>query len=203
MNNHSLGTSEKNRLTANNSDSTGGRASCKTTCGVRRLVRPPLTPIPVAGPFDHVGVDIAQLITTRRGIKYAIVFMDYLTKWPEVFTTPNQASPSDAKIFVEHSIPHQLLSYRGPSFLSKFFPDVSALLGTKKISAYHPQTNGLVELFHRSLIDMLARTVGRQGWDEVLLYVLFAYRSTKNVQQESHHSTYSIEEIMICQQKWC
>ena len=46
------------------------------TRGVGRPVRPPLTPIPVAGPFDRVGVDVLQLPSGKR---YAVVFMDYLT----------------------------------------------------------------------------------------------------------------------------
>ena len=57
-----------------------------------RPVRPPLTPIPVGGPFERVGVDIIQFPTSRNGNKYAAVFMDYLTKWPEVFAIPDQTA---------------------------------------------------------------------------------------------------------------
>ena len=39
----------------------------------------PLVPIPVAGPFDRVEVDILQLPKSRLGNQYAIVFVDYLT----------------------------------------------------------------------------------------------------------------------------
>ena len=47
-------------------------------------------------------------------------------------------------------------------------------------TAYHPQSNGLVEMFNRTLIDMLTKTAELNGnnWDEKLPYVLFAYRST-------------------------
>ena len=50
-----------------------------------RKYKPPLTPIPVAGPFDRIGVDVLQLPRTKGGNKYAVVFVDYLTKWPEVY----------------------------------------------------------------------------------------------------------------------
>ena len=53
---------------------------CATQC-VGKAVRHPLTPIPVGGPFDRVGVDIIQLPRSRQGNQYAVVFVDYLTKW--------------------------------------------------------------------------------------------------------------------------
>ena len=55
-------------------------------------------------------------------------------------------------------------------------------MGMKKVntSAYHPQTDGLVEWFNWTLLDMLSKTAksGGQDWDVRLPYVLFAYRST-------------------------
>ena len=56
--------------------------SCLTyaTWHVGRSVKPLLTPIPVRDPFDHVGVDVVQLPATKKSHKYAVVFMDYLTK---------------------------------------------------------------------------------------------------------------------------
>ena len=39
-----------------------------------RPIRVPLTPIPVAGPFDRVGVDIIQFSQSHDGNKYAVVF---------------------------------------------------------------------------------------------------------------------------------
>ena len=56
-------------------------------CATRRpgkAVHLPLNPIPVKGPFHRVGVDVIQFIKSYSGNKYAVVFTDYLTKWPEV-----------------------------------------------------------------------------------------------------------------------
>lgn len=152
---------------------------------VGRPVRPQLTPIPVGGPFDRIGVDVLQLPKTRSGNRYCVVFMDYLTKWPEVFATADQTAPTIARLLVEgivsrHGVPGQLLSDRGPSFLSRLVLEICEVLGVKKIntSAYHPQTDGLVERFNRTLTDMLAKTVSPEvEWDVQLPYVLFAYRA--------------------------
>ena len=54
------------------------------TRNVGQPVKPLLTPIPVGGPFDRIGVDILQLPKSSQGNCYAVVFMDYLMKWPEV-----------------------------------------------------------------------------------------------------------------------
>ena len=61
-------------------------------------------PIPVEGPFDHVGVDVLTLPKMKRGNKYAVVFVDYLSKWPEVFATSDQTAPTIAKLLVKEII---------------------------------------------------------------------------------------------------
>lgn len=154
---------------------------------VGRSVRPPLTPIPVAGSFDRVGVDVLHFTKSTRGNQYVVVFLDYLTKWPEAFATQDQSALTIAKLFVEevvsrHGVPAQLLSDRGKAFLSTLMQEVCQVLGVKKINttAYHPQTDGLVERFNRTLTSMLAKRVQRNGedWDQHLPYVLFAYRAS-------------------------
>ena len=47
-------------------------------------LHPLQTPTPITGPFDRVGVDVIPFSPSRTGNKYAVVFLDYLTKWPEV-----------------------------------------------------------------------------------------------------------------------
>ena len=156
-----------------------------------RAVRAPLTPIPVGGPFDRIGVDVIQFPRSEAGNQYAVVFVDYLTKWPEVFAVADQSAATIARLLVEqivsrHGVPSEVLSDRGKAFLSGLMGEVEKLLGFHKVntSAYHPQTDGLVERFNRTLTAMLAKTLerGGQDWDTHLPFVLFAYRAT---QQES------------------
>ena len=180
-------------------DIQGWCASCLTcaTRGYSKAHRVPLTPIPVAGPFDRVGVDVIQFPRSRSGKNYAIVFVDYLTKWLEVFATKDQTALTIAKLFVQqivsrHGVPTQLLSDRGPAFLSHLLTEVCSLLGVKKVNttAYHPQTDGLVERFNRTLTAMLSKKVDASGkdWDEHLPFVLFAYRAS--IQESTQESPF-------------
>ena len=115
-------------------DITAWCRQCKTcaTHHVGKAIKPPLTPIPVAGPFDHIGVDFIKFPKSKKGNQYAIVFVDYLTKWPEVFATKDQSSLTIAKLLVEnivarHGVPGELLSDRGKAFLSKLMYEVTTL----------------------------------------------------------------------------
>ena len=67
-------------------------------------------------------------------------------------------------------------------FLLKRIAEICSLLGIKKLNttAYHLQTDGIVERFNHTLLNMLSKTVksGSQDWDVRLPYVLFAYRAT-------------------------
>lgn len=142
-----------------------------------------------------MGVDIIQFPKSRSGKQYAVVFVDYLTRWPEVFAVKDQTALTIATLFVEHIVtrhvvPGQLLSDRGANFLSNLMMKICRVLGVKKINttAYHQQTDGLVERFNRTLTNMLAKKVGIDGqdWDKHLPYVLFAYRaSLQDSTQES------------------
>lgn len=70
------------------------------TRNVGQAAHAPLTPIPVGGPFNRIGVDFLQLPRSHCGNQYAIVFMDYLTKWPEVYTAADQSAATIATLLV-------------------------------------------------------------------------------------------------------
>ena len=179
------------------------RQHCRTclTCvsrkGPGQSVRPFLQPIPVGGPFHRVGVDVLQLPLTFSGNQYTVVFMDYFTKWPEVFAVPNQRAETIARLLVEcvisrHGVPELLLSDRGPNLLSELVNEVCGLVGTVKFNTagYHPQCDGLVEKFNSTIINMLSKCVEKHGrdWDDHLPYLLFAYRVA--VQESTQESPF-------------
>ena len=160
--------------------------TCASYQGTGRRVKPQLMSIPVGGPFHRVGVDIMELPLTSNGNKYVISFVDYLTKWVESFPSDNQTSETIVRLLVDHvicrhGVPEVLVSDRGANLLSTLMKEVSEVMGMKKVNttAYHPQTDGLVENFNRSLQAMVAKSVDTFGtdWDEYLPHLLFAYRT--------------------------
>ena len=160
--------------------------TCAAYRGSGRRHRPPLQPIPVGGPWERLGVDILEMPLTANGHKYVIVFVEYLTKWVEAFPTADQTSMTIVRLLVDHVIcrhgaPQELLSDRGPNLLSELIQDICEIVGTKKINttAYHPQTDGLVENFNKTLRAMIAKHAHKFGpeWDVYLQHLLFAYRT--------------------------
>jgi Integrase zinc binding domain/Integrase core domain len=148
----------------------------------------PLHPIPVGEPFAKIGIDIVgPLPITKQQNRYIIVATDYLTKWPEAEATSEATGKRVAEfiyqtIISRHGCPKQIISDRGTHFRNEI---VQALLKKFEIqhllsTPYHPQTNGLVERFNRTLCESLAKiTEGKEDWDTHISSVLFAYRTSK------------------------
>ena len=160
---------------------------CTTVVGGERIARPPLQTHLVQRPFQVVGVDIMDLPTTESGNKHVLVFQDFLTKWPVVYAMPDQKTNRIVDYLVKDiipmfGVPEKLLSDRGTNLLSFLMQEVCELLGISKINMtdYHPQTNGMVERFNRTLKTMLRKHVESWGkqWDKHLYAVLYAYRNT-------------------------
>ena len=58
-----------------------------------------------------------------------------------------------------------------------------------KHCGYHPQTDGLVEKFNSTLINMIAKCCEKsKDWDKLLPYLLFAYRA--NIQDSTKESPF-------------
>ena len=121
--------------------------------------------------------------------KYIVVIGDYFTKWTEALPIPNMEACTVAKVLVEKvlcrfGIPQVIHSDQGRQFESNLFQEMCKLLGIHKTrtTPYHPQSDGMVERFNRTLAAMLSAYVSEnhRDWDEQLPYVTMAYRSTEH-----------------------
>ena len=133
---------------------------CAVVTGGGQQHRPALQPIPVDRPFQKVGVDIMDLPQTERGNKHVVVFQDMLTKWPMVFSVPDQKTERLVRLLCEEvvpmfGVPEALLSDRGTNLLSHLMQDVCSILGIQKLntSPYHTECDGMAERFNRNTKD--------------------------------------------------
>ena len=92
-------------------------------------------------------------------------------------------------------VPRVIHSDQGPDFESNLFQEMCCLLETDKTRTcpYHPQSDGMIERFNRTVAQMLATFVkgNRRDWDEHLPYLMLAYRSTL------HESTRCSPNMMV------
>ena len=88
--------------------------------------------IPVSGPFDCIGMDFVELDMSKQGNRYALVFQDYLSKWPEVYALADRKATTVAKC---HGVPNKIIHDRGPEFLSEVLQETAELLGISHVGA--------------------------------------------------------------------
>ena len=147
----------------------------------------PLIPLPlISEPFSRVAIDIVGPlpICAKSGNRFILTVMDMATHYPEAIPLQNHTASSVAQalatVFAHFGFPEEILSDQGPDLVSEL---MQIFLHEFKItqircSAYHPQTNGSCERFHRTLKSMFRANSAQspQPWDEMLPWVLFAYR---------------------------
>ena len=152
--------------------------------------RVPMTNLPTGAPFERIAVDILDTRKlTPRKFQYVLVISDYFSKYTDAFPLRRHTAAMVADTIMRrwiayHGVPKQLHSDQGTEFESHLIHALSKLLGFAKIktSPYRPQSDGQVERFNRSLLNMLSAFVTDRAndWDEHLPYVMMAYRSSKH-----------------------
>ena len=166
---------------------------CKqcTPCDARRSPTPhqraPMKTIVATEPFQKVAADILELPITSHGNRYVLVVQDYFSKYVNLYAIPDQRSTTVAKCLFEnyiceHGIPEMLHTDQGRQFESDLVKHLCELLGIQKTrtSPYHPQCDGMIERFNRTLIDQLAKSLLQQPgeWDDCLNQVALAYNTS-------------------------
>ena len=167
-----------------------GCDACSKRKGPIPSKRAPMQIVRSGFPMERIAIDIlGELPETPRGNKYIVVIGDYFTKWTEALPIPNMEACTVAKVLVENvlcrfGIPQVIHSDQGRQFESNLFQEMCKLLGIHKTrtTPYHPQSDGMVERFNRTLAAMLSAYVSEnhRDWDEQLPYVTMAYRSTEH-----------------------
>ncbi|KAL2083737.1 hypothetical protein ACEWY4_021510 [Coilia grayii] len=141
----------------------------------------------VSQPNQMVGVDIMGPFPRSSDRKeYLVVFVDYYTRWVELFPIRSATAQTISRLFREEfltrwGVPNFLLSDRGSQFVSSLFQELCAgwTVIPKLTTAYHPQTN-LTDRVNRNIKAMISSYVGDQHnkWTQYLPEFRFALNSS-------------------------
>jgi hypothetical protein len=117
--------------------------------------------------------------------QYIVTFMDRATRWFEYILVKDISAATVAEVFLSHwvcrfGVPLILVTDQGRQFEAELFTQLSAVIGFHRFrtSAYHPQSNGILERFHRTLKASLR--AHKEDWLITLPIVCLALRCIPN-----------------------
>ena len=138
--------------------------------------------IDIVGPLPPSFQHGEQFTAAHR---YLLTCIDRATRWVEVAPIPDITAASVANAFLEiwisrFGVPLYVVTDRGSQFESELFQLLADLIGFHRLRtcAYRPQSNGMIERFHRTL--KTAIKARGQDWLKSLPVVLLGIRAMPN-----------------------
>ena len=155
------------------------------------------------GKFTDVHVDIVGPLPDSLGFKYVLTVVDRVTRWPSATPMSDMSAESCSHAFLSNwisqfGVPIVITSDRGRQFVSNLWTGICKLLGSKvqTTTAYHAQSNGMVERFHRTFkASLMAKLERTSDWAKELPAVLLGIRTSFREEFNS-----SIAEVVLGQE---
>ena len=152
---------------------------------IQRHTTGPLNSFPTPDArFDVIHIDLVGPLPPSRGFTYLVTCVDRFTRWPEAIPLTSITAEAVAQAFLSgwisrFGVPSTIITDRGRQFESRLWNTLMSLTGSKRArtTAYHPQTNGMVERFHRQLKAALKAQPQPDSWMDALPLVLLGIRT--------------------------
>ena len=123
-------------------------------------------------------------MAVSRGYRYCLTVIDRFTRWPEATPLKDIMAETIVDAFFETWVarfgtPAQITTDRGSQFCSQLFDALAKIIGsrTRRTTAYHPQSNGTVERWHRS-VKAAIKCHETSDWVRVLPVVMLGLRNS-------------------------
>ncbi|UYV73731.1 hypothetical protein LAZ67_11000573, partial [Cordylochernes scorpioides] len=138
----------------------------------------------VASPLKStVHIDLIGPFPPSNEYVYCLTCIDRFTGWIEAIPIRNETAETVARAFYEgwitrFGVPYEVITDQGRQFTSELFKTLATLCGVKlkHTTAYHPQSNGKIERFHRTLKAAI-RAHNSNKWTESIPTVLLGLRA--------------------------
>ena len=124
----------------------------------------------VTQPCQDLAIDIVGPFPVAvGGFKYLLTCIDNATRWPEAVpirtTTARAVISVLTDIFARTGFPVKITTDNGSQFIGKTFTKWLRDKGIQhaKSTPYHPQRNGVIERFHRTLNAIVSKTAVCKG----------------------------------------
>ena len=150
---------------------------------------------------------IGQLPKARGSIQYAVIVIDYFTKWVEDKALTS-ITPAKIKEFVykniisRYGVPHTMVSDKDNQFNYNEFKEFRNNLKIKKVfsSVARPQANRQVEVINKTIKHNLKVKLEdlKRRWADELPEVLWAYRTiARALTRETPFCSHMVTKAMV------
>lgn len=139
-----------------------------------------------------------------------MTMIDRSSRWPEAVPITNITAETVAKALVagwisRFGVPHRITTDRGRQFESQLFNQLNNMLGTKHLrtTSFHPQANGMIERWHRSLKTSLkAKLTNSENWIDEIPLVLLGLRTAIKIDIGASPSELTLGKTLCLPGQW-